>query len=139
MQGWHYGEGLIYLGPIFRRTKLVFFKARATLKENTISTPKTCFNNFFSDVRDQESGTLSKREIKSKVLNPESAIVLTKDFKSCQIFIKILWSEKAALTACIIRREFPWSWKIYKDPIFLQKMERLDFKSDFLTANSKAC
>ena len=28
MQGWHYGKGLIYFRPIFRLTKLAFFRAR---------------------------------------------------------------------------------------------------------------
>ena len=32
MQGWQYRKGLIYLGPIFRLTKLAFLRARATLK-----------------------------------------------------------------------------------------------------------
>ena len=36
MQDWQYGEGLIYLRPICRRTKLVFLRARATLKKITI-------------------------------------------------------------------------------------------------------
>ena len=75
------------MGPILRLTKLAFLRARATLKENTITAPKTCFNNFFSDVRDQEGGAFSKREIKCKVLNPESVIVLTKNFKSCHKFL----------------------------------------------------
>ena len=56
-------------------------------REYYITAPKTCFNNFFSDVRDQEGGTFSKREIKNKVLNPESVIVLTKNFKSCHKFL----------------------------------------------------
>jgi len=40
MQGWHYSEGLIYLRPIFRLTKLAFLKARAIQKENAITAPK---------------------------------------------------------------------------------------------------
>ena len=85
---------MIYLGPIFRLTKLVFFRARATLKENTITAPKTCFNNFFSDVQDQEGGTFSKREIQNKVLNPESAIVQTRNFKSCHKFLSRFYGVK---------------------------------------------
>ena len=34
MQGWHYGKGLIYYGPIFRLKKLAFLRDRATPREN---------------------------------------------------------------------------------------------------------
>ena len=37
MQGWQYVKGLIYLGPIFRLTKLAFLRATATLKGNNIT------------------------------------------------------------------------------------------------------
>ena len=33
MQGWQYGKGLIYLGSMFRLTKLASLRARVTLKE----------------------------------------------------------------------------------------------------------
>ena len=34
MQGWHYGKGLIYYTPIYRLTKLAFFRVRAIPREN---------------------------------------------------------------------------------------------------------
>jgi len=40
MQGWQYGKGLIYVGPMFRLTKGAFLRARAALKENTATAPK---------------------------------------------------------------------------------------------------
>ena len=40
MQFWQCGKELIYLTPIFRLTKLAFLRARATLKENTLTAPK---------------------------------------------------------------------------------------------------
>jgi len=33
MQGWQYGKGLIYYGPIFWLAKLAFLRAKPTLKE----------------------------------------------------------------------------------------------------------
>ena len=34
MQGWHYGKGLIYYGPIFWLTKVAFLRARTIPREN---------------------------------------------------------------------------------------------------------
>ena len=33
MQGWHYGQGLIYYRPIFRPTKLAFLRANGNPTE----------------------------------------------------------------------------------------------------------
>ena len=40
IQGWQYAKGLIYLRLMFRLTKLVFLRARATPKKNTKTAPK---------------------------------------------------------------------------------------------------
>jgi len=37
MQGWQYGKGLIYYGPIFRLTKLAFLRARTIPRKNIFS------------------------------------------------------------------------------------------------------